>query len=905
MTVTYDAPGSCAHEFAPTDCRGHPGFMLFFLFLLLFSGAVWSAELELAPNFERVLPGSVMEYAFDDSSQLDISAASDLRYRPLAANSLTLGYRASVLWVRWAVRNTGSVPLDAILQVEPERLEKVWLFVPGSEDSYRRLDNGIQVALPQRPLVHRTLAFPLRFEPGQSRIFHLRIETRNALSFMPVLWSPSAFTLAMQKEDWFTMIGVGFILGLAGYSILLFPLQRERPALFLGFALIFSGMAELSLGGYGVAYLWPGHSEWALRAPMVFIMLMLAAVNRFNKAFLDLEGPARRGTRYWRDLVLMANLGIVAGHLLSLPFAYMGPLSMLVLVASILSQLGFTWGALLRGYQPARYVILGQILVILATLVRVGESLGWLPFTFLSSQPFVPLIGYGAALIFFAALSRRVDSLLQEKVKNQSIELEIQRNTSARLEMEVAERTRELSQAKERAEQADRAKGEFMARVSHELRTPLHTILGYATLLRHDLGSGKVGECLSMLEDGGRHLMGLIEDLLDYARFGRDNPMLSCKPVFLHRLLNRLDDHGVLLAEQRMNRYRSLRGQNLPVAIRVDERRLEQAVLVLLSNAASYTDQGVISLDVVAEPVSAECTRLRFRVTDNGIGIASADLSRIFEPFERAVRTGVNEGLGLGLPIARQIVRTMGGDIEVSSQPGEGSWFEFSVALPLAREADVEMSLGNNPVQGYEGYTRRILLLEDTAAHRQLLEHLLSDLGFEVRGAGSLQEARKRMEQELFDLALLDQWLPDGTAHDLLPELARVKTGAVPAILVSAMPAAPPPGFDASFQFEAILLKPVVLKELLDVLGRALDLRWIHVQTVGENHPQPVARAPSSWGNLAELIALADAGSVYEIEEWVADARQDASQYRDWLDQVEVLVTELDFEGIMALAERR
>jgi signal transduction histidine kinase/CheY-like chemotaxis protein len=798
-----------------------------------------------------------MEYFLDDTGQLDFAAARhDPRYRPYSRDNLTLGFSRAVLWVRFSLHNPGMAEKRLHLQVEPERLERLALFLPGESGNYRRLDNGLRIPIDQRPLSLRTLAFPLSIEAGQTLTLYLRAETRNPLSLMPVLWSPPALATALMQEDWVAILSFGAGVGLAGYALLLFPLQRNRAAVFLGLSLILGGIAELSNGGYGSAYLWPGHTDWAVRATLVFFLLATAAFNRLIKDFLNLKHWTRRHAMYWQDGLFWVILALAATSLYGSAFTMLGNLGILAIITAKLSNLGFSLLSLMRGYRPVGYLILGQLIIGMATMIRIGESLGWLPFTPISSQTWAAVLSYTAGLSFFAAVSRRLDLLQQEK---------------------------------EIAEQADRAKSEFMARVSHELRSPLHTILGYAALLRHDCGKGKMGERLNLLEEGGRHLLRLIEDLLDYARCERNHLVLTPEPVFLHRLLMRLDDHGAALASRHANQYRRQNSGTLPVVVMVDPHRLEQAVLVLLSNAATYTHGGTLILHIRAEPLMPARTRLHVEVRDNGIGIASTDLARIFQPFERAGPG--REGLGLGLAIARQIVRAMGGEISVSSQPGTGSRFGFSIELPLSNEAEIPFELEPPDILGYSGPTRRLLLLDDTQAHRHLLEHLLSDLGFEIRSAATLEEARRWLQTETFDLALLDQWLPDGNVSELLPEWPPN----LPAILISAMP--PVPQSDPKMPFRAVLLKPVTSETLLDTISRILDLTWIH--------PGQIPASASSAHQLNELQALAEIGAVYEIEAWIEHNRQTRSYPEDWLHSLETRLVQMDFRNIAALAAAR
>lgn len=863
---------------------------------LLWSGALGAAVLDVPTTAERLPLGHALEYFLDETARLDPAAAIRAgRYRPAAGDSLALGLRPAALWARLALHNPGPVPLERWLHIEPERLEQASLFVPGPDGGYRRLDNGLNVAVARRPVPTRSLAFPLRLEAGQSLALYLRVETRTPLSLKPTLWAPSAFQAAMQAEDLFAMLSLGALLGLAGYALVLFPLQRDRAALCLSLEMIFTGLFEAAYNGYGYTYLWPDRPGWAWWPTALCALLGQASFNRFLREFLPLDTPRRRPARRWLDGVFLVDMALAAKHLLRAPSTELGPILPPLFVIASLANLGITLAVAGQGYRPARLAAAGMVLTMGFMALRVGEIMGALPLSTPASQAVMAAALFVSNLCFFAAISRRVDLLRQDKEVAQALALRAQREAAARLEIQVAERTAELVAAKDRAEQADRAKGEFLARVSHELRTPLHTILGYAHLLRRDMAAGKAGERLALLEEGGNHLARLIDDLLDYARGERGGLALDSEAVFLYRLLERLREHGPILAARRGNRFETRLAMDLPAVVRVDARRLEQLALVLLSNAARYTRNGIITLTVETEAAGPGQARLRFAVADTGPGISAADQTRIFEPFERASGDGHGEGLGLGLAIGRQIAQAMGGELRVESRLGAGSRFWFAVALELAGEDEIPAVRPDPTPLGYEGPTRAVLVVEDHAANRRCLEQRLSDLGFAVAAAGGVREGLALAATARFDLAVLDQRLPDGTAWDMLRVLrGDRRTAGIPVALLSAMPARPPDDWGDAPGFDAVLLKPVGGAELMEAVGGLLGLEW--------RSSEADAAAPLRVGMADPALAeLARQGAVYEIEDWIAATRRTEPDRKALCDEVERRLAGLDFAGIVEL----
>lgn len=859
-----------------------------------------AAAVDVPVGAERLPLGRSLEYLFTPAERGSAEAMRDGGYRPADGEGLAFGFRSEALWVRMTLHNPAPAAIERVLQIEPVRLEEVSLFVPEAGGAYRRLDNGMHVALAGRPVPTHAIAFPLHLEPGASTTLYLRVHTRTILSLRPVLWTPAAFAAAMARESLFDMLSIGALLGLSIYAILTFPLRRDWAALWLGLTMLVSCLSEAVWNGYDLAYLWPGQLEWTLRAVPVLPLLVQMGFNRFFSVLIPLSAFGWVNARRWLDGLLLADAVLLVAILLSpQPDRHLIAVLILLLVAAVLlSFLGISLAALRKGYRPAAYAIAG-ILFLAFTIAapRLGESMGW-PMPAVSFAP--PL--FVTTLLFFASISQRVDLLRREKAATLAETLAGQQRIAARLEAQVAERTLGLQAAKERAERADMAKGEFLARVSHELRTPLHTILGYADLLRRDVADSRSSEHLSMVEESSHHLAKLVDELLDYARGERGGLLLRVEAAFLYRLLERLRKQGAILCDPRRHRFECRFIDNLPRLVRVDALRLEQVLLILLSNAIRYTAAGRIILSVEACAAGAGRTRLRFAVEDTGPGIAESDRERIFDPFERIPGADHTGGLGLGLAIGRQIVRAMGGELRVDSRLGEGSRFCFDVELDLAVEEDVPLLLPDLDITGYAGPARKILLVEDCAANLDLLEQVLVELGFMVHVADGMGKGLELLAVESFDLALLDQRLPDGTGWDILRVLHRLASP-IPAVLLSAQPPLPPKDWGSLPGFDAVLLKPVNGADVLQCIGGLLGLVWLRAgKTAGLPRPGRGCAAMPSAAECATLATLAQQGAVYELEEWLARVRLLQPECAAFCDEVGERLSALDLAGIAGSA---
>ena len=284
------------------------------------------------------------------------------------------------------------------------------------------------------------------------------------------------------------------------------------------------------------------------------------------------------------------------------------------------------------------------------------------------------------ALVLFLLLRHKWRLLQAEITARREAEQALQRLNSE-LEARIARRTAELAAAKEAAESADRLKSAFLATMSHELRTPLNSIIGFTGVLLQGL-AGPVNEeqhkQLTIIQASGRHLLALINDVLDISRIEAGQMPFDEATFDVRAALERVVRMITPLAE-RKGLALHWQAPAAPILVRTDQHRLEQVLVNLLNNAVKFTEQGSVRLDCAAEG-----GRVRIACTDTGIGIPDEHRENLFKPFYQMDNTLHRryEGTGLGLSICRRLLSLMGGSIEVASTPGQGS--VFTVFLPAS-----------------------------------------------------------------------------------------------------------------------------------------------------------------------------------------------------------------------------
>ncbi len=498
------------------------------------------------------------------------------------------------------------------------------------------------------------------------------------------------------------------------------------------------------------------------------------------------------------------------------------------------------------------------------------------------------------------------------------------------LSQEIVEHKRtkaELQRARDAADAANTAKSVFLSNMSHELRSPLTAILGFVqVMVRSSTLPPEHHENVDIIRRSGEHLLTLINQVLELSKIEAGRMALDETNVDVYRLLADVEDMFRVKAEEKHVRLLVEQSEEVPQYVRTDEIKLRQVLINVLNNALKFTEEGGVAVrvrrvfshqsSVFSEQRSSDNCLLNtdncilvFEVEDSGPGITPEEIEHVFEAF-RQTETGrqSSEGTGLGLPISRQFIRLMGGDMQVKSEAGHGTLFTFEIQVQVVEAADIEPGFPTRRIIALEpGQSRyRILIVDDRMTNRQLVVKLLAPFGFDLREAANGEDAIELCETWKPHLIWMDMRMPVMDGYEATRQIKATAAGQTTKIIALTA---------SSFEEErAIILaagcddylrKPFREEELFELMSKHIGVRFVYeedkqssIDNLQSTIDNALVALPAEWlANLKQGAEEVDVELLFSVIEQIRgrDAALAAALTR--------LVEDFEYDGILAIIQ--
>lgn len=758
------------------------------------------------------LLGGTVEVHVDKTGQKtpeEIARLPASAFAPLEPQALPR-YTRSAVWLALTLHNTQTQPCRRWLNLAKPSVEDQQVHVLRADRQWHSQHSGSAYPLRTWTVAQRQPVFLLDLQAGETvRVLARVSSTYSVLLVNPQLYSDAAWLQTQQNTHIIDGLSQGIVLLVVAVGLTVGWILRSGMLLALSVGALFNALFVCIVNGY--LFYFPALLPYTEACAAVTGVL---AISGFMIYVRQLYGLSRL-PRIWTHMIV----ALVVFYIVTRIFGWYAAPAMTSIGLWVI--VGFV-AVLLHGHRHQFMAWLGMHIMALQLLSQyvfhLDKAVPW-------AQHHPPVLELLSSLVWQSSYVQNLSGTLNGAVwlaatmvlevlgsrrreQRAQTALESQRKSELeRLESAVAQRTGQLREALD-------ARRNLLARISHDLRSPLAGIINIT-----QSAASLEAQTTRHIERSARRQMELIDELLEFARQDLKGPEIHAEPGYLYALLHEMEQEGRLLAQRQNNRFETGIPVDLPLAVRADFRHLRQVLLNLMGNAAKFTNQGNIRLQVeslksdMLEPGGGR-TRLRFSVSDTGQGIAESERDKVMQPFGRGANARGVDGVGLGLTIVRQLLDGMGTELELESTPGQGSRFSFVLDLELADESEVRDIFVESHAAEVEGRGRRILVADDLGTNRDQLTDLLGGYGFEVSTAADGLDALQMLREDNYDLLLTDQMMPRMDGWELLAQARALRPG-MPVILYSAAPPLPPMDWPAELRFDATLVKPATSGELL------------------------------------------------------------------------------------------
>ena len=705
------------------------------------------------------------EYIGPIGDSIDFKQLDALNFKTAIHQSVL--YDSGTFWIRFKVLS----PVDATVIVDFQRMDYADIFYtisggvihnrtgylrPGSEKQFGRWNAA-------------------SFELKANDLTTIYLKVTNVVhteNLVIGLWDDISWHKHKADVNIQDVAFLAIILILAVYHILVYLFGRESGYLHLGLYQLCVFLFYIFISGILRDYVLSEYPQYTLYF-ICSILIVPVFYYEFMAGFLNSKILMPKWDKIlrimvWFDLVVFILTPLLLMNGIS--FEGISVMTRIVVLLNICSAFVSIYLLVRKKNQLVMYFIMGTLVMLVSSAIDIllWDSRG--------SWGDISRIGFiGEIILFSLGLGKKTQRIEKEKQQAQKsyidqlvINERLIQKQNTDLEREVQVRIKELQAAKEKAEEGSRSKSEFLSVMSHEIRTPMNAIVGLTHLLLENQDPENLIDNLKSMKYSADNLMILINDILDYQKLESGKIIIEHVQFDLHELMNGLKYIFSSKAKSKGIDFNILLEDEVPRYVKGDPARLSQILNNLLSNAIKFTTKGNVSVNAHVQHASSRTVRLKFQVVDTGIGIEHDRLQSIFDHFTQA-NSHISRkygGTGLGLAISQQLVNLMGGEISVESEVNNGSKFSFSLEMAIADRK--KSSIVYDELEGENSQENmNVLIVDDNLMNRMILEKFLSKWGFQYKSVDNGQQALEIIQQETFDLILLDIQMPEMDGYEV------------------------------------------------------------------------------------------------------------------------------------------
>ena len=652
--------------------------MLVFALLLGTQPACAAEPVSLDARLSRTSMFGALEFVRDPSQALNLEQVRSLpagRFDDVTKQNFMMGFNGSAFWLRARLVNRDTAPVEWVVKhhLPVTDFVEYWVVVDGKVVT--SAIGGDRTVLSERQVPYRYPAIRHTSQPGENAELYIRVRNIH-VAYVLLLFELSSsrqFIEMMANEQMKLGALYGMPLALAFMALIGWVVTRDRRfSIYALYALSVLG-SWLGLNGLLTEYVFVDSPKLSNDALHIFFLLAIIFSAMFSRAFLRTRELLPWSDRFLR-LLIWASIACILLRFAGV-YTFVTKASNFLMILDAATPI-IGWLALRRGVSYARWYLIAQLFY--STMIVVGVALAEATYYNFGGFIYAEVAFFGQLLLLSVAQYDRMRALQRDKER-------AEKHYQEELRIEVAERTRDLEDAREKADRASRSKSEFLANMSHEIRTPINAVAGFTALALRTALTPKQADYLEKIRSATLGLSRIIDDLLDFSK-------IEAGHLEMEHTLFRLDDvidttagYVKPLIEAKGLTWSLDVAPDVPVHWLGDPFRLGQVLTNLCSNAVKFTEQGEIALAVTLVSREQDRARLQFAVRDTGIGLTPEQSGKLFQAFTQADTSTTRKfgGTGLGLVISQRLVGMMNGRIWLESKIGVGTTFFFDVELGL------------------------------------------------------------------------------------------------------------------------------------------------------------------------------------------------------------------------------